>query len=341
MFTDLLHEVKWTVVLAVQLLGVIFVVRKEVGDLVGCKGPSMLPTIQAKGDLLLLARSNLLVELAAFFYPDAGLIAAPECRQQRELGQRTPSFLRSLYRLVARQELILSRGDVVVCQSMEHPTQLLCKRIVGLPGDVVVTPDTAHFFASPRYERVPEGMVFIQGDNLANSHDSRHYGCIPLALVQGRVVWKVYPRGQSGPVASGMERITEENVIPAHLVPEGWTAPKPARTFPQIASDLLGADSLLDLIMADQEREARNSHESMPSSPTSSDDRTQNAEAATEQARHIANAIEIDPPANGSAGIVEPTSPLPSSSEAAIGSNSSLTLTADATPTPEAPVARD
>ena len=38
---------------------------------------------------------------------------------------------------------------------------------------------------------VPAGHVWLQGDNPANSTDSRHYGPVPLALVQGRVVLKV------------------------------------------------------------------------------------------------------------------------------------------------------
>ncbi len=43
----------------------------------------------------------------------------------------------------------------------------------------------------PRYRqdsvRVPEGMVFLVGDNRGNSQDSRHYGAIPLENVIGQV----------------------------------------------------------------------------------------------------------------------------------------------------------
>lgn len=42
--------------------------------------------------------------------------------------------------------------------------------------------------------QVPEGHIWLQGDNLTASLDSRQYGPVPLALVRGRVILQVYPR---------------------------------------------------------------------------------------------------------------------------------------------------
>ena len=39
--------------------------------------------------------------------------------------------------------------------------------------------------------QVPKGHVWLQGDNAINSTDSRHYGPVPYALLQGRVFLKV------------------------------------------------------------------------------------------------------------------------------------------------------
>lgn len=39
--------------------------------------------------------------------------------------------------------------------------------------------------------QIPTGHVWLQGDNLIMSRDSREYGPVPLALVRGRVVCQV------------------------------------------------------------------------------------------------------------------------------------------------------
>jgi mitochondrial inner membrane protease subunit 1 len=42
-----------------------------------------------------------------------------------------------------------------------------------------------------RLIRIPEGHVWLQGDNLANSIDSRDYGPVPEAILKGRVLARV------------------------------------------------------------------------------------------------------------------------------------------------------
>lgn len=39
--------------------------------------------------------------------------------------------------------------------------------------------------------QVPTGHVWLQGDNTLNSTDSRHYGPVPYALLEGRVFLRV------------------------------------------------------------------------------------------------------------------------------------------------------
>uniref|UniRef100_A0AAR5QFB9 Peptidase S26 domain-containing protein n=1 Tax=Dendroctonus ponderosae TaxID=77166 RepID=A0AAR5QFB9_DENPD len=40
---------------------------------------------------------------------------------------------------------------------------------------------------------VPIGHIWIQGDNVSNSTDSRSYGPVPLGLVRSKAVCKVWP----------------------------------------------------------------------------------------------------------------------------------------------------
>ncbi|CAD7955795.1 unnamed protein product [Amoebophrya sp. A25] len=52
---------------------------------------------------------------------------------------------------------------------------------------------TTTFRRRSRVEKVPVGHVWVQGDNKAQSNDSRHYGPVPLGLIDARVVMKLWP----------------------------------------------------------------------------------------------------------------------------------------------------
>ncbi len=79
----------------------------------------------------------------------------------------------------------IKRGDVVVI--IRPNGDLLIKRVVAMAGEPI--PD--RYWSPLVYMmggRVPEGHIFVVGDNLARSEDSRHLGAIPLSWVQGKIV---------------------------------------------------------------------------------------------------------------------------------------------------------
>lgn len=96
------------------------------------------------------------------------------------------------------------RGDVVVADRTNDVT--LIKRVIGLPGETVEVRDGhalingepiaepwVTYFGGPSYGPavVPSGMVFIMGDNRANSRDSRSIGPVEIKSLEGRA-WLIY-----------------------------------------------------------------------------------------------------------------------------------------------------
>lgn len=145
-------------------------------------GGSMLPTLQ-EGDLLIISK----------------------------VGKTTSRISGGLYQP--------NRNDIIVFQSPKDELQLV-KRVIGLPGERVVVkngqitvfndehpdgldPDegTDHEDTLPITSgdvdiRIPEGHVFVSGDNreAGNSLDSRNeLGTIPEELIAGKLSLRIWP----------------------------------------------------------------------------------------------------------------------------------------------------
>jgi len=85
----------------------------------------------------------------------------------------------------------LARGDLLILESPIQRGHIICKRLIGLPGDVVCVDPTGQLAPSTEHVVVPEGHIWISGDNAADSRDSRLYGPVPMALIHGRLLARV------------------------------------------------------------------------------------------------------------------------------------------------------
>lgn len=86
-------------------------------------------------------------------------------------------------------------GDVVAFSHPMEPGFGALKRMVGLPGDFVCTGEK-NARGEEMMVQVPEGHCWLLGDNLNDSRDSRTYGPLPLALITGKGVARIWPLGE-------------------------------------------------------------------------------------------------------------------------------------------------
>ncbi|CCF56795.1 hypothetical protein KAFR_0B04990 [Kazachstania africana CBS 2517] len=84
----------------------------------------------------------------------------------------------------------LKIGDCVVLMKPNDSDSRVCKRITGMPDDIIlVDPSNENNpNATNEYIRVPKGHVWVTGDNLSMSLDSRSYNVVSMGLIVGKVI---------------------------------------------------------------------------------------------------------------------------------------------------------
>ena len=99
------------------------------------------------------------------------------------------------------------RGDIVIFHYQGTPTEDYIKRVIGLPGDTVnisngvvqvngQTLTEPYIAALPKYTgtwMVPEGELFVLGDNRNLSSDSHEWGFVKQECIVGKAVLVYWP----------------------------------------------------------------------------------------------------------------------------------------------------
>ena len=115
-----------------------------------------------------------------------------------------------------------AKGDIVVFQPPAklrllgyEPNQAFIKRAIATAGETVAVKDgivyinnepqsESYIAAPPEYDllpvTVPEGKLFVMGDNRNNSNDSHVWGFLPTENVIGHAVFRFWPLERIGTV---------------------------------------------------------------------------------------------------------------------------------------------
>ena len=160
--------------------------------------------------IILLVAFALVFGLVKPFVLEAFRVPSESMVPTLEVGDR---FLANKFIYRIREP---ERGDIIVFRSVEGGDEDLVKRVVAVAEDEVAVesgvlrvngvtqnepftnkgfPDDGSFFGPMR---VPEGEVFVMGDNRANSRDSRFFGPVPLENIEGEAVASFWPPSRIG-----------------------------------------------------------------------------------------------------------------------------------------------
>ncbi len=106
----------------------------------------------------------------------------------------------------------VQRGDIISLKYAD--TKYLIKRVIGMPGDSLYIKDNAVYINNKKYqepylsenlkyddfdlkdygyEKIPENMYFVLGDNRENSKDSREIGFVKKSDIIGKVSIRFWP----------------------------------------------------------------------------------------------------------------------------------------------------
>ncbi len=190
---------------------IVFLLKTFIGMPTTVKGTSMSPTFFPEEKLLLSTWSTNFDKV-----PNRGEIVtfeAPSVELIKHADLSNPTAIydedsKSLYEKVMYYGLGITKTSYI-------------KRVIGRPGDHVEIKNGHVYINEEILEEpyisdalttdmslggefydiiVPEGYIYVLGDNRTSSADSRRFGCIPISKIEGKVACRWWPLNKFGTV---------------------------------------------------------------------------------------------------------------------------------------------
>lgn len=162
--------------------------------------------------------------LEPFFRIKSFRIAAGSMEPTLVVGDRVMADLQAFRHSATRGEGP-ARGDVVLFADPKDPKSTLTKRVIGLGGERIELRDKKVFIDGAPLEDpwgvhndpivysaseglqgardnpaplvIPEGSVYVMGDNRDHSFDSRFLGPVPLEMLRGKLLYIYFSQDRS------------------------------------------------------------------------------------------------------------------------------------------------
>lgn len=202
---------EWLICIIIAL-GIALILRYSVVATVLVKKSSMYPTLKSEQRLIV----NKLVKIGTY-HPKRGDIITLEAPTEifvskEELDLKNPTAIydkkqRNIWESFLYYVLEVNKASYI-------------KRVIGLPGEHLTIKQGKVFINGEVLEedylvsglvtdangggfidvQIPEGYLFVMGDNRTGSTDSRAFGCIPIQKVESKVMFRIWPFDKLGKV---------------------------------------------------------------------------------------------------------------------------------------------
>lgn len=202
---------EWIICMLIALV-IVAIIKTFVGFPTVVSGASMDSTLLNKQRLWV---SKIAIEINK--YPERGDIITFEAPSESYQTKAVANLDNPVAIYNDKNEGVFSK--LISSVSIMNTTSYI-KRVIGLPGDHIEIKNKGVYRNGTRLEEsyldpgtvtdsvdgcftdivVPDGYIYVLGDNREVSGDSRRFGCIPIDKIEGKAVFRFWPFSKIGSI---------------------------------------------------------------------------------------------------------------------------------------------